>query len=316
MPDNVTRSTSRAGVFAIMAAATLWGTTGTAQALSGYAGSPLGLGTARLAGAGLLLLAFAAARHGRQTLRLVWRPGIRGTVVLGAAGMAAYQVSFFVATQRTGVAVGTLTAIGSAPVAAGVLAALLGVRPGRRWLIATAVALTGLVLLIAPAGDARVRPLGVLAGLVAGVSYAAYTWCSRRLLDAGVPPVPVLAALFVGGTVLVTPVTWRDTAGWFTDPAGLLVVGYLAVVATAVPYLIWIAGMATTTPAVATTATLTEPLTATGLGVLVLHETLGAVGAAGVALLTAGMLLTVAGARAAPARTAPPGDTGVSRRRP
>lgn len=51
--------------------------------------------------------------------------------------------------------------------------------------------------------------------------------------------------------------------------------------------------MATTAPAVATTLTLTEPLTAALLGVLLLDETLNSVAAAGALLIAVGLLLTV-----------------------
>ncbi|MEV1290028.1 EamA family transporter, partial [Micromonospora sp. NPDC049679] len=170
-----------AGALLVMIAAVLWGTTGTAAALSAYPGSPLGLGTARVALAGLLLLAAAVLRHRRDVARLLWRPGIRATVLVGAACIAGYQACFFVATRQTGVAVGTLTAIGSAPVFAGLLGAVLGARASRQWMAATAVALAGLGLLVTPTGDVQVRPLGVAAGLAAGAAYAGYTWCSRRL---------------------------------------------------------------------------------------------------------------------------------------
>ena len=57
---------------------------------------------------------------------------------LAAGGMAAYQPLFFGGVARTGVAVGTMVGIGSAPVFAGLLGLLLrGERPGRRWAAAT-----------------------------------------------------------------------------------------------------------------------------------------------------------------------------------
>lgn len=218
-----------------MLAGTLWGTTGTAQAVSAYPGSPLGLGAARLAVTGVILVTIAGWTHRRSVPSLFRQPGIRHIVFFGAAGVASYQLCFFVATRSTGVAVGTLTAIGSAPILAGALAALLGVRPGRAWWLATAVAVTGLCLLVVPGGDAPAHPLGIAAGLGAGAAYAGYTWCSRRLLDAGVPAVVLLAAFFTGGTVLTVPLAWRSALAWLTDSDGLVVVGYLAVVATAGP---------------------------------------------------------------------------------
>ncbi|SDZ43714.1 drug/metabolite transporter, DME family [Micromonospora pattaloongensis] len=289
------------GALLVTFAAVLWGTTGTLQALSAYPGSALGLGAARVAVAGLLLVMLAALRHGRRAVRPLLAPAARAAVLVGAACMAAYQGCFFVATRETGVAIGTLTAIGSAPILAGLLGAALGARPTRAWMAATAVALVGLVLLVAPAATGQLRPLGVAAGLGAGAAYAGYTWCSRRLLDAGVPPLPVLAALFAGAAVLLAPVASVPAAGWLLDPDGLRVVGVLAIGATVLPYLIWIRGVAATAPAVATTLTLTEPLTATLLGVLLLGEALSGPAALGAGLIAAGLLATVvASARISP----------------
>ncbi|MGN9912637.1 hypothetical protein ACTMTJ_34380 [Phytohabitans sp. LJ34] len=55
------------GVALVMAAAVLWGTIGTAQAISGYDGSSLPLGSARLVVASLVLAGIAASR------RVSWR---------------------------------------------------------------------------------------------------------------------------------------------------------------------------------------------------------------------------------------------------
>lgn len=276
-----------------MSAAALWGTVGAAQALSAYTGSPIGLATARIGLTGVALAMVAGVVHGRSLWRVLMRPGARRFLLLGAAAMGLYQASFLTALHQAGVALGALLSAGSAPLFAGLLAAFGGQRPTRRWLSATAVAVAGLVVLATPGGGARVATLGVAAGLLAGASFATYTWCSRRLLDAGVPSAPLLAWLFLAGAVLILPFARHDTVGWLTDPGGLAVVGYLVVVATVVPYALWIRGMATTAPAAAATLTLTEPLTAAVVGVLALGEALTLRLGAGATLLGVGLVLTV-----------------------
>jgi DME family drug/metabolite transporter len=276
-----------------MLAGVLWGTTGTTQALSPYHGSSIGLGAARIAVAGLVLAGLALARHGRNALATAWRPGTRRTVVLGATCIAGYQACFFAATRTTGVVLGTLTAIGSAPLLAGALGLATGTRPTPRWAVGTALGVGGLVLLVTSGGGTVVRPIGVAAGLGAGAAYALYTWCGRRLLDAGVPDLPLLGVLFLGGTVVIAPFAWRSAATWFSTTGGAGTVAWLALVATVLPYLLWIRGMATTAPALATTLTLTEPLTATLLGVLVLDERLGPAGMGGAALVGLGLAVAV-----------------------
>src|SRR5690554_6286870 len=104
------------GSLLILLAAMLWGTTGTAQALAPVGATPLAVGTLRLAvGGGALVLVSAL----RGTLHVRhWR---HPAALLAAAGVAGYQASFFGGVARTGVAVGTLVAIGSAPVIAGIV---------------------------------------------------------------------------------------------------------------------------------------------------------------------------------------------------
>ena len=92
----------------VLLAAVCFGTTGTAQAL-GPDASPVTVGAVRIAVGALLLVLVARAvpaapaRWPRRELAIV------------AAAIAVYQLAFFAAVDRTGVAVGTVVALGSAP---------------------------------------------------------------------------------------------------------------------------------------------------------------------------------------------------------
>src|SRR4051794_14249951 len=102
----------------VLLAALCFGTTGTAQALGPDAATPATVGAARIL-VGALLLGVAAAVLGRRSGRgsRALRVDRRGRAALAAAGVAvaAYQLCFFAAVDRTGVAVGTVVALGSAP---------------------------------------------------------------------------------------------------------------------------------------------------------------------------------------------------------
>lgn len=304
-PSAARRPGATVAALLVMAAGVLWGTTGTAQALSPYANSPWGLGAARLAIAAVLLTAVAAASGQLTALP----PGAWRYTGLGAACVAAYQPAFFFGVRHTGVAVGTLTAIGSAPLFAGLLGALTGARPSRRWAAATALVVAGLSLLLLPGGAARFEPAGVLAALAAGAAYAAYTWAGARLLARGVRPATMLATMFTAGAVALAAAAPGHTAAWFAAPQRAAVVGYLGVVATVVPYLLWARGLGAVRPAVATTLTLTEPLTAALLGVLVLGEPTTPSTVSGALVVCTGLLLTVA-ALDRQRETAPPPRSG------
>lgn len=275
------------GPVLIVLAAVLWGTTGTAQALAPTGSSPATLGAVRLAvGAGALL----SLALSRRQLPDRHRWPLAATLGGGLA-VAAYQVTFFGGVLRTGVAVGTLVAIGSAPIAAGLLGLLVrGERPGRRWLAATVLAVVGCGLLVGGVGPLRADPLGVLLALGAGLSYAAYALASKQLVDRHAPTA-VMAALFALGAFALAPLLVAADLTWLTAPRGLAVALHLGLVATAVAYVLFARGLRQVPVATAATLSLAEPLTATLLGTLVLGERLSSLSLAGAALLLAGLVL-------------------------
>ncbi|WP_165495537.1 EamA family transporter, partial [Actinomadura roseirufa] len=156
------RRAFQGGGLDILLAACLWGTTGTARTFASGASS-LSAGAARIVIGGLVLLGFAAlvrrdgAPRAAGLRRLLLSPraesaeaaGARrwrawSLIAVGAAAIAVYQTAFFVAVARTGVAVGTVVTIGSAPAFTGVIGvALRRSAPSARWLLATGGAVAG-----------------------------------------------------------------------------------------------------------------------------------------------------------------------------
>ncbi|MCW2993974.1 MAG: EamA family transporter, partial [Conexibacter sp.] len=102
----------------VLLAAVCFGTTGTAQAL-GPDASAVTVGAVRIAVGAVLLLVVARVVEGRRGVEWGTVPRSRGAVAAGALGVAAYQLCFFAAVKDTGVAVGTVVALGSAPALAG-----------------------------------------------------------------------------------------------------------------------------------------------------------------------------------------------------
>ena len=277
-----------------MLAALCFGTTGTAQALGPGAIDPAAVGAARIACGGALLVLFARlVRRANHSARPSWARGAGGVVFIGAAGVAAYQASFFAAVDHTGVAVGTIVALGSAPALTGALEwALHGRRPPARWGVATALASAGVVLLaLAGGGEAGISPLGVGLAVLAGGSYATYTLASKRLLDDGHAPEGVMAALFGLGAVVLAPVLILSGPGWLATGGGLALVLFLGVVPTAIAYVLFARGLRGLDASEAATITLAEPVTAAALGVFVLGEQVTGGGAAGAALVLGGLVL-------------------------
>ena len=279
------------GTLLILLAAILWGTTGTSQALAPPGAHPLTVGALRLSVGGGGLLLFALLR-GHLTRDCFCQPGV---TLLAALLVAIYQLAFFMAVATTGVAVGTMVGIGSGPLFAGLLAFLIHKeRPDRRWLIATSLAVAGLLVLFVPepGSVSKVKTEGVLIALIAGASYAGYTLAIKRLLP-GRSPEAVIAVVFTIGAILLAPFLSRFDLSWATKPAGLLVVLHLGLVATALAYLLFAHALRTVAAVNAVTLSLAEPLTAAALGMLVLKERLTLAAIVGMLLILAG--LTVLG---------------------
>ncbi len=277
------------GILLILLAAVLWGTTGTSQALAPSGAHPLTVGALRLAVGGGALLLFALAR-GQITRSCFRNPGIS---LLAALLVASYQLAFFKAVATTGVAVGTMVAIGSGPLFAGLFSLLIHAeRPDRRWLIATTLAVAGLLVLFIPAPGSvtQVKTIGVLLALAAGASYAGYTLAIKQLLP-GNSSDAVIAVVFTLGGLLLVPFLFSSDLGWAVTPGGLFVILHLGLVATALAYLVFARGLRSVPAVHAVTLSLAEPLTAAALGILVLREGLTATAAIGMGLVLAGLVV-------------------------
>jgi drug/metabolite transporter, DME family len=267
----------------VLLAALCFGTTGTAQALGPAGLSPAGVGAARILVGGALLVVVGGAR----LTRLSPRP-----LLVAAVGVAAYQLCFFAAVTDTGVAVGTVVAIGSGPALAGAFEwALDGRVPTRAWAAATALACAGVAMLALAGADAAVSLPGVALALGAGASYAAYTLAAKRQLRAGNAPETVMAGAFGLGALLLLPVLAATGPGWLLEPGGAALALFLGIVPTAVAYVLFARGLNRLSAAETATLTLAEPLTATLLGVIVLAEDISAPAALGAGLVLMGLLV-------------------------
>jgi drug/metabolite transporter, DME family len=282
---------SRGGASDILLAASLWGTTGTVRTFAPATAGPITVGAARIILGGLLL--FVLARRGDGLRRLL--TGGRRTWVLlalGALCVAVYQIAFFTAVARTGVATGTVVTIGSAPAFTGLLS-LLARQGGlsRRWMLSTAGAITGCALLVSGGRAAGVEPVGIALALLSGLGYAVYATLAARLITKGEDDRAVVGALFGGAAVLLLPVLLSSEPGTLLTGSGLLVTLYLGAVTTGLGYVLYARGLRTTPVATATTLGLAEPAVAALLGLAVLSEHLGGVALIGLAVLGGSIVL-------------------------
>ncbi|POM24931.1 putative inner membrane transporter yiJE [Actinomadura rubteroloni] len=280
------------GAALVLAAAVLWGTVGPAQVWADTGADPVALGAARILVGGLIL-ALVAARS-RAGLSPLARRDVWPWLLLAALATAVYQAGFMFAVSRTGAALATAIALGTAPVATGALARLLGGdRPGPGWTAGTLGAVAGCALLLAP-GAGRVDTAGIVLGIVSGACYGLYTVAAKRLTERRVPMSAAVSATLLAGGLAISPALAARPHALLDGPT-LALLAWLGVAATAAAYLLFVAGLERVPASTAGTLSLAEPLVAAVLGLTVLGERMTAASGAGLALLLGGLAVAVTG---------------------
>ncbi len=280
------------GPLCVLGAALLWGTTGTAATFAPAVG-PLAIGAAAMGLGGLLQALLAARPLARERAALRAQRGVAG---LGAVTVAVYPLAFYSSMRLAGVAAGTVVSIGSAPIASALVERIIDRRRlSARWLLGAAVGLTGTAALClaeavqpssAPGGGTAWRTgLGLALGLVAGLTYASYSWAAHRLMRSGVTSRAAMGAVFGLGGLLLLPVLVATGAPLADSWPNAAVGAYLALVPMLTGYLLFGWGLARVSPSTATTLSLLEPAVAAAAAVLVVGERLPALGWAGIALV-------------------------------
>ncbi|MCX6033107.1 MAG: EamA family transporter [Chloroflexi bacterium] len=289
--DRIGRTTTRRGLIFVVLAAALWGTSGVATKTiyTLVDISPVSVAAFRLAlGAPMLLAAFRYT-SGSRSFRIA-RADFAWMLLVGASlGMS--QACYFAAISRVGVAVATLVTICTAPVLVCLFsAALLRERLTGAVGGALACALIGTVLLIGvgqrDAGPQVSASLGgILLALGAAFSFSVFILVSRLLANRYHPLLSITVAVSVGAALLLTVVaiTIGVTVRYSWAVWALFL--YLGLVPTALGYALFYRGVQNTTASKASIASLVEPLTSTGLALVIFGEQLGSLGLLGAALL-------------------------------
>lgn len=277
-----------------LAAAVLWGTTGTAQTFVASQSSPYWIGALRLLIASAffaVVVLFGRSRpaHGIAWLRTAWP-----WVVLGGIAMASYNLCFFAGVKATGVATGTAVAIGSGPIWIGLLQGLVTRQAPRPvWWLGTTLGVTGIGLMLSGASTGTSFDVtGFMLCLGAGFAYASFTLLSKHLVGVTSPEIATLS-VFTTATVIAIPVA-ALTGGTFTGTSTTwLMVSYLGLIATGIAFLLFSHALRHVGAATCVTLSLAEPMTAFVLAIVVVGERPNVVAFGGLALVIAGLLLVV-----------------------
>ncbi|MFL4555943.1 DMT family transporter [Yersinia kristensenii] len=277
------------GMAGVLIAAVLWGTTGTAATYAPGL-SPLAVGAVAMGIGGLLQGLIAAATIIRQRALITrnWH-----FLLTGALAVAVYPLAFYASMRYAGVTVGTVISIGSAPILSALIECRLdGLRLTRQWMCGAGVGVAGMVLLCLAesSGNSTANDhamTGIFLGLLAGFTYAFYSWSARRLMQAGVASRAAMGVTFGAGGILLMPVLLMTGApllmAWNNAAVGI----YMALVPMFLGYVCYGYGLARIPASMATTITLLEPVIAALLAVVLVGERLPPSGWAGVGLIVA-----------------------------
>lgn len=254
----------------VLFAAICFATTGTSRALGPDSATSLGVAAIRFIVGTIALFAITAiARKSRATTvslpLYIW--------IIAGFGQAMYGATFFAAVHETGVAVGTVVALGSAPILTGVLSALLfRSLPTRKWMLATAAAIAGMSLIVLSGGETNVSVIGILYALGAGLGYALFALASKRIVQSGVASDVAMSRVFGIAAVILAPTLFFVNTDWVFTQGGISLGLWLGIVTVALAYWAYASGLAHLEPRETTMITLAEPVVATMLGALVLDE--------------------------------------------
>lgn len=275
--------------FAVLGAALLFGTTGTALVNAPRTSDALSVGVLRLAIGGPTLLLVAMAQRRRNACA----PWLRPETLLGIAGVACFQLGYFLAVERTGVAVGTVATIGSGPVFSGIIhSAMTRTPPAWRWVIGTALSIVGVAVLGLAGTATNTDPAGIALAFMAGLGWAVFATVAKHQIDDGVPSTAIMAAMFTGAAAVLSPLLIWHSPTWASQPSGLAIVLFLGVATVGLAYTLYGFALQHLAAPTVITLTLLEPITAAVLGALVVHEIISAAGWAGIALVLVGLVLT------------------------
>lgn len=279
------KSNLSASIFVLMAAM-LWGTTGSAQAFAPQEATPIVIGALRMAIGGTLLFFIAIIRGAFKTNININKK----LLLLTSLCMALYQPFFFSGVSKTGVAFGTVLAIGSSPVFSGIIEFFTGKSLSKKWIIATIVSIIGCVLLFSGQDSINVNVFGSILSLAAGFSYALYVKTSRQLFKKS-PRDAVNGLVFLISALMLSPILLVNDLSWVMSSRGILVTLHLGIVTVAIAYSLFAYGLISISTPKAVTLTLAEPLTAAMLGVMIFNEKLTVISTIGIVLLFCGLII-------------------------
>jgi len=285
------------GFIAVLLAAFLWGTTGTAATFAPEL-SPLAIGAAAMGGGGLLQ-ALLARRNILNHLTNIKKN--LPILVIGIFAVFIYPLAFYSSMHLAGITIGTVVSIGTAPLFTALLEKFFDQKKlSTIWFISFILGVSGVFLLSVGEAPSHInlaeqesdrQLVGIVLGTVAGFTYALYSWIAKRLIDNGIDAKASMGLIFGFAAVLLLPTLFFTGANLFETDINLYVVGYMMLIPMFLGYVLFGYGLKTVPASKAITLTLFEPLVAAILAIVLVGEKLALIGWVGMILITLCLVL-------------------------
>ncbi|MEZ9857319.1 DMT family transporter [Vibrio splendidus] len=283
------------GTLAILFASILWGTTGTAASFAPDL-SPLAIGAFSMGVGGLMQVGLAYRKILFAFDKLLQNKRL---LTVSALALAVYPLAFYSSMKLSGVAIGTVVSIATAPFFSALLECLISKKNNinRRWLTSFAIGVVGIGLLVFSESSSAnesgddLKLLGIALGLVAGLCYAIYSWATKALIDKGIKSQAAMGSIFGLGAMLLLPTLWFTGENLFSSQINVLVISYLTLIPQCLGYIAFSFGLRHVTASCANLLTLFEPVVAAVLAVCVVGELIPFIGWLGMFLIVLCLLI-------------------------
>lgn len=269
-----------------------WGTSGIFSTLLAECGLT-GLQNSAVRGTvSLLFLLFYVLIFDRSAFRIrLWELALFFGIGIALFGSG---TAYFYAIPRTSNATAVVLMY-TAPVIVSVVSVLfLGERFSRLKLISVAVMLLGCLFVSGVIGDLKIDLIGILLGLLSGVSYAAYNILTKIAMKRGSSAIS--ATLYGVAFMTVLALSFSKPGEIFKVAEGrpfptvplMLGIGLVTFVA---PYLLYTFAMKTLPAGTACALSIVEPMAATVFSMLIFHEIPSLLSALGIVLILLAVFL-------------------------
>ncbi|HHX8394522.1 TPA: DMT family transporter [Vibrio alginolyticus] len=276
------------GTLSILFASTLWGTTGTAASLASDV-SALAIGAFSMGIGGFMQACLSAKSLKRDFRKVVDK---KKTLLISIIALATYPLAFYSSMRFAGVAIGTVVSISTAPFFSALLECLFSRNQTitKRWMMSFAIGVIGITLLLASESSANslfdqdMKHWGVLLGLLAGLTYAIYSWGVKAMIDHGIESQTAMGSVFGIGGVLLLPTLFITGDNLFASSTNTTVMIYMALIPMGLGYVAFGFGLRFVTASGASILTLFEPVIAAALAVAIVGEEISLIGWVGITL--------------------------------